>query len=143
MLRSVSMKAVTLILGLMVALAACGQNARVLRLATYPPDFRYISDAEIESVMWRLAGRVHQLERLVATAEPDLPAISNVLERIEHEAGQLEADGASSNHPYLDSRLQEFLGHVRHARMGLRRDPPEITTADEVWRACSGCHDRS
>ncbi len=136
-------------LSALLLFVGCGETMRAMRRATYPPSFRYISDAELESVMWRLAGRVHQLEQLTApsgTGEgdtaPNVAAIARVLERIEHEARALESEGAGSTHPYLSDRLDTFLGHIEHARASLRRDPPVVTSADEVWRACAGCHNR-
>lgn len=137
------------LLGLVSAVAlvlgGCGESGRFLRRATYPPNFRYISAAELESVMWRLAGRVHELERLAKPPEGepvDSEAMARVLTFIEREARALEAEGAGSTHPYFDERLDVFLGHVAHARRGLRRTPPVVTSVDDVWQACAGCHDR-
>lgn len=121
----------------------CQRNAALLRLTTYPPDFRYISDDEIESVMWRLAGRVHELERVAATDEPEVETLLAILDRIEAEAHTLESTGGGSNHPYLQAKLRTFLSKVQRSQVGLRSDPPRVTTVDEVWRACSGCHERS
>ncbi len=145
-----SKRVVALVVG--VGLAAmsfgCADTARMMRRATYPPDFQYISDAELESVMWRLAGHVHALERLTQTAggtprpDPDAAAMARVLDNIEREARALESEGSGSTHPYFAERLETFLGHVTHAQRGLRRDPPVLTSADEVWRACAGCHNR-
>ncbi|MDP6979570.1 MAG: hypothetical protein QF570_13370 [Myxococcota bacterium] len=136
-------------LSALVAFVGCTEMMGTMRRATYPPSFRYISNAELESVMWRLAGRVHELERLTTGgaageegAAPNVPAIARVLERIEHEARALESEGGGSTHPYFSEQLHTFLGHVQHARASLRHDPPVITSADEVWRACAGCHNR-
>lgn len=123
--------------------SSCGNNARWLRQATYPPEFRYISDDEIESVMWRLAGRVHELEQRSDSAEPDVPALSALLDQVEAEARRLDARGGGSNHPYLQSKLQEFLKVVERAKLDLQRNPARIATVEDVWRACSGCHSRS
>jgi hypothetical protein len=152
-----------LVLLLAALWVACSQSASI-RSTTYPRNFQYLSDEELESVMWRLAGRVYELERLSTHSEPDYPAMATVLERIDHEARQLrsdrvgptrprlqsklqdffrQSDGVGSTHPYLQSKLQDFLQHVERARMDLRRSPPIATNVDDVWRACSGCHERS
>ncbi|MFT5444566.1 MAG: hypothetical protein ACI8W3_003623 [Myxococcota bacterium] len=138
---------VALALALLVGVAAfgCNQNARLLRATTYPPSFRYISDGEIESVMWRLASSVHQLESAGDTNDgndADVASVSRLLLQIERDAKTLSSNGASSNHPYLQTNLQEFLGLVAKARRDLLRTPPQTITSDDVWRACSGCHNR-
>ncbi len=120
--------------------AACANDARWIRQSTYPPQFRYISDDELASVMWRLAGRVHELERQSESAQPDLTLLSALLGQIELEARGLDSQGAGSNHPYLDSKLQDFLEIVARARLDLQRTPPHIASVDDVWHACSGCH---
>ena len=125
------------------ALLSCSGSARMVREATYPPEFRYISDAEIESVMWNLAGRVHDLERLTKASEPDFASLSAVLSQIDVSARHLESDGGGSNHPYFETELKKFLGLVQRAKLDLRRTPLQITSSEEVWRACSGCHSRS
>jgi hypothetical protein len=121
-------------------IASCANDAKTIRKATYPPQFRYISDDEIASVMWRLAGRVHELERQTELESPDPVALSALLRQIESEARRLDSGEAGSNHPYLHSKLEDFLQIVARARLDLQRDPPRIATADEVWLACSGCH---
>ncbi len=125
-----------------VAASSCGDNARLIRRATYPPAFRYIANDEIESVMWRLAGRIHELERMSSAADPEVAAMSTLLTRIETEARSLSGGDAGSNHPYLQSRLREFLDVVGRARLDLQRSPPRMASVDDVWRACSGCHAR-
>ncbi len=122
---------------------SCGDNARLIRQATYPPAFRYISDAELESVMWRLAGRIHELERMNSVEAPQVAALSALLAKIDADARSLSSQDAGSNHPYLQPRLQEFLEIVGRARLDLQRTPPRRATVEEVWRACSGCHSRS
>ena len=124
-------------------LVACANDAQWLRQSTYPPQFRYISDDELASVMWRLAGRVHELERQSNSEQLDVTALSVLLGQIESEARGLDSGGAGSNHPYLDSKLQDFLDIVARARLNLQRSPPQIATVEDVWHACSGCHARS
>ena len=121
---------------------SCGGSTPFLRLAPNPPDFRYISNAELESVMWQLAGQIHELERLTQHQEPQAAELSALLHRIEAAARTLNRNGDASNHPYLQNELDKFLGMIERADRDLQRTPPEIVHVDDVWRACSGCHAR-
>ncbi len=139
------------VLGVVSGSLSCANDAQWVRQATYPPQFRYISDEEMASVMWRLAGRVHELERHLGDqlkregehSPPDVTALLASLARIEKEARRLDSQGRASNHPYLQPKLRDFLAIVERAKLDLQRDPPHFATVDEVWRACSECHESS
>ena len=124
-------------------LVSCANDAQWLRQATYPPQFQYISEDELASVMWRLAGRVHELERQSELEQPDAAALSTLIGQIESEARRLDSSGSGSNHPYLQSELPKFLEFVARAKLDLQRTPPHIASVDDIWRACAECHSGS
>ncbi|MBW2272094.1 MAG: hypothetical protein JRG96_02385 [Deltaproteobacteria bacterium] len=126
---------------------ADSQPARDVRQYTYSPDFRYISQEELQSAMWQLAAEVAQLDRLLlAEQDPELmppppEKLDAVLGRIEGKARRLHSGARSSNHPLLNDHLDRFMKTVKRARLDLQRDPPQYAASGAVAGACAQCHE--
>lgn len=123
-------------------LLSCEGNARLFGATTYRPSFRAFGHSTIETVMWRLAGHVHELESLTRDPEAEIGRYSTILMQIEDTARSLESDGGGANHPYFKSELAKFLAVVEGVNQGLKHSPTETAVVDEVWRACTKCHAR-
>lgn len=52
-----------------LALSGCGDFAARVRRHTYPPNFHYITDAQLRSTMWRLAFHARELRERMSSAE--------------------------------------------------------------------------
>jgi hypothetical protein len=54
---------------LSLQLLGCADFAGWVRQYTYPPTFRYITDEQLRSTMWRLAYHSRELRELMTSAE--------------------------------------------------------------------------
>jgi hypothetical protein len=115
-----------------------------MRRHTYPPDFRYITRAELRSTMADLAQRVAELDGLMRAEGPIDAArraeIARLLGELERSANALDEQGWRTNHPRIDQNLPAFVRDVRLAREGVEREPPSYYLAGSVAGACTYCH---
>jgi hypothetical protein len=129
-------------MGLML-LGACAEQAAELRKHTYPPDFQYITQDQLQMTMWQLAALTHQLDAMAAQPE-HLPAqrfeLIQLLTQLERAADDLKAEGVPSNHPLLNAHLDDFRDDIRAARLDVSREPPSFRRASRLTGACVYCH---
>jgi hypothetical protein len=122
----------------------CGDLPGALRRHTYPPDFRHIPRAEVESAMWQLAREIHELDRVLRddamSAERRRENAATLLEAAELTTRKLQLDGRRSNHPMLDAHLDQFRQDIIRAHDAVRADPPRYFLAGAVSGACVYCH---
>jgi hypothetical protein len=128
----------------LLALCACAGLAREVREYTYPQDFEYLDDAQIHSVMGRLAVGVRSLDALLAEGAPREEArrerVIEVLREMERASRALGSGDARSNHPRLDEGIDAFRERVAAARRGAEAQPPDYYLAGTVSGACRYCH---
>ncbi len=101
-------------------LVACNDLASTFRTFTYPPDFTYVSRAELDSRMHQLAYELQQLD-LALAAEHDGPPglqqqVIGILRDIERIGGNLQAGEAGSNPPFFQAQIASVRGWARQAR---------------------------
>lgn len=118
-----------------------------LRKATYPPDFSYISQEQLQTTMWQLARDSKELDRIAAKpdplSEPDRKTLLALLGSMELEADRIGKDGKRTNHPLLDDQRDQFRADLKAARRGVESEPPSYTLARTVSTACTRCHHQS
>ena len=128
----------------LLALVGCNDFAATLRQFTYPPDFTYVSSAQLQSSMQHLAYRLQQLDLVLATEAAEPPGmqqnIEDLLREIERIGSGLQAGEAGSNHPFLQDDMATFLASVRQARMAAALNPPRYYMAGRVSGGCVNCH---
>jgi len=127
------------------SLAACANVGARVRAHTYPPDFTYISAAQLHSAMWRLAEQIRWLDAMIrddATPEPERQRrIVGVLDQIDADTRELGSERAVTNHPVLDSHLGRLREDVALARDAAAAVPPRYALAGAVAGACIYCHE--
>ena len=126
------------------ALTACNDVASTVRKVTYPPDFKYVTEAELRSNMQRLAYNLEALDQALASAESE-PAerqrrAVDALTNIARVATDLRAGDAGSNHPFLQDYMGTFASQVGRARIAASLNPPDYYPAGKVAGACTSCH---
>lgn len=94
---------VVLLVGSVLAMSACSDPGAMIRKATYPPDFKYVSGQELRSRMNQLAYQVQLLDG--ALVESNNPAVQrqevlDILRDIERIGTSLRAGESGSNHPF-------------------------------------------
>ena len=130
---------------LLTYLAGCADPAATVRQFTYPPDFKYVTKAELDTAMGALLEHLQILEGTLAPLEEPPPPVDQArvveeLAAIERIARGLEAGPAGSNHPFLQDQMGRFVARVQQARLAAAMDPPRYYQAGTVAGACAQCH---
>lgn len=116
----------------------------VIRSATYPPDFNYVTGQELQDSMDQLGYNLQRLDEVLAPVEsgqqvPQREVVS-VLGDIERVATNLRAGDAGSNHPFLEDHMSDFAVLVGRARLDAMANPPNYYRAGEIVGGCVNCH---
>ncbi len=126
------------------ALAACVGFPAWLRQYTYPPEFNYITQEQLRSTMWQLAGQVRELKLLMLepTSTNDLQRqkVVELLTTMEQTTSQLNTSGRPSNHPIIDHNLDALRRDIALARVAVEKNPPNYFLVGSVTGACVYCH---
>lgn len=137
------LRCLILLAGLLLTLSGCNDFAAAVRQVTYPPDFRYVTDAELRSRMNMLAYQLQQLDGALAVSDPAVPdqeAVVDSLRQIERISSQLQAGDAGASHPFLENDMPAFVSQVNRALLAASQDPPRYYHAGRIVGACAGCH---
>jgi len=144
MTRRSAHRALSASLASLAGLACADAPLDRLREHTYPPTFRYITDAQLHSAMWALADHASRLDRVMrdpAAAGEDLQSqVIAQLAGMERAAATLGPPGWPSNHPHVSRNLASFERDVEAARHAAELDPPNYFLAGSVSGACMHCH---
>ena len=127
----------------LLALACAEGGLAPVRAVTYPPDFHYLTRAEVQGTMIGFARAVDALDRILAQEggadASDREAVAGLLEQLRREARHLQ-QGTESNHPALHQDAARFGRDVDRALLGVRRDPPDYSGAARITGSCTACH---
>ncbi len=124
---------------------ACAEQAAQVRRHTYPPDFQYITNEQLQVTMWQLAALIGSVEAMVDSEEGPEPhrfELLRVLGKLETTAAQLKAEGVHTGHPLLSAHLDTFRDDVIAARREIAREPPGFVRVGTLSGACRYCHSR-
>lgn len=135
-----------------LVLGACVQ----VRLLTYPAEFVWLGEKDVQGVMHRMAERMIRLDTLVAApadaeplaAERRRRAVDAELRGIEELAATLAVGAVGigeqglprTNHLLIDEHIDDFLGDVARARRFVAEEPPNYYAAGRLGGSCSACH---
>lgn len=129
---------------LLVLLSGCEGAGDLIRRATYPPDFNYVSGDELRSSMDQLGYQLQQLDLALAPGDSgravDQQQVLSVLANIERIGTNLRAGDSGSNHPFLEDHMSNFVVDVGRARIAAMANPPSYYLAGRVSGGCVSCH---
>lgn len=149
MSRRLLAAAVPVVLGLGLSLggiAACSaEMAARIRQHTYPPDFQYITKADLQSTMWQLASLVSQLDAVLraeaAVSDAKRAEAEHILSEMHEASLALGPGGWPSNHPSVSRNVERFRRDLKAARRALELEPPSFYLAGSISGACLHCHE--
>ena len=127
----------------LLAAVACQQVASGVRKVTYPPDFRYLSDAQVRSSMGKLApmtARLDGLSRSPTGLAGHRLEVVTILREMERIASRLNPAELPTNHPLLNANLDRLRQDIYDARIAAEREPPSFGRAHSIPAACLICH---
>jgi hypothetical protein len=128
----------------LMMLSGCADTAALIRQATYPPDFNYVSGEELRSSMEQLGYQLQRLDMALVPAEAGQPVergeVLDVLSNIERIGANLRAGEGGSNHPFLEDHMSNFVVEVGRARIAALMTPPSYYLAGRVAGGCVSCH---
>lgn len=146
--------ALTAALSASLALGACMQ----IRLLTYPAEFVWLGEEDVQGVMHAMADGMGRLDALIAPdgdsanddPERNRRRIDEELRTLEELATVLSAgstsaweDGRSrTNHLLIDEHIDDFVGDIERARRFVAEEPPNYYPAGQLVGSCNGCHRR-
>ncbi len=128
----------------LLLLSSCSDVAAHLRHHTYPPGFRYVTQEQLDSSMWRLAHGVRGLREALREQPVDATRRAEIiqfLQMMDLAAKDLDAQGWPSNHPLVDAHLDALRADIAQARRAVEWNPPNYVLAGAVSGACMYCHD--
>jgi hypothetical protein len=132
------------VLAIATTAVACANLGKTVRKVTYPPDFRYIPKAQIDSAMWQMAAAVRELDltlRDEALAEPaKQQRVLSLLDRMQTTSDRLDSGNRDTNHPLLDRKVPRLAADIQAARIAASDSPPRYALAGAVSGACIYCH---
>ena len=134
------MKIIAVFVVTLLSLCACSNFASVVRKATYPPEFKYVSGDELRGNMQKLAFRLQELDLALNSLTPDQQAVLESLRQIERIGSSMQAGEAGSNHPFLEDYMQNFVSQVSQAKQAAALNPPRYYRAGQVAGGCLSCH---
>lgn len=157
-----TIRTAALMSALTLTVAGCVQ----IRLLTYPAEFKWIDDTDVQSVMQSMAIRMRRVDELLVNNKTDNATSSDanpsedsaslhqqVLAEVtgmEQLAATLQTGGRNTmageelppttNHLLLDEHLNEFIAQLNHARWQLEAEPPSYYGAGQLVGNCNACH---
>jgi hypothetical protein len=142
--RSPTVLRAILLFSTVLAIGGCSDFAAVVRKATYPPDFKYVTGQELRSRMDQMAFQLQLLDQALAENNSERSVqqqqVLGSLRNIERIASSLQAGEAGSSHPFLQDFMKEFVADVAQARNTAALDPPRYYFAGRIAGGCVNCH---
>lgn len=142
-MQSTTLRAVLFAVVCGLAVACGGDVLRDVREYTYPPDFQYLTEKEVQSTMGSLSAEINSLERVMQQPGGPQPAdrryVIDILTRIRTLSVELDSR-AYSNHPKLREHGPRLQRDVSRALALAKEDPPNYNSAEQLADACSYCH---
>lgn len=122
------------------SLAGCDQ----IRKVTYPQDFTYLDEKEVDALMQKMSESMGRLDRLVAEASPEdtvqQAAIITELNKLENTATRLSGGHTQTNQFVISEHIEGFISDIGTAKMFANMDPPKYYKVEYVTHACAQCH---
>lgn len=127
-----------------ILLTACNGVLKGVRSVTYPPDFNYISRAELTDTMQQFALYTTLLDQSLRDSanisEEQRETAISILGKMEKLSLNLGTETLSSNHSVVSFNIDQFRQNISEARKGLQQQPPNYYLAGSVSAYCLNCH---
>lgn len=147
MQKRTSIQRGVLLAGLVTVLAGAGACAGPPEDVEPPPsapDFSYISDEQLTSAMWRLAGGIRSLDAILGSQQVVTQSqrleVLRILDQMMVAADELGPEDVSSNHPRLTHNLGRFREKLAIARASVALEPPRYFLVGSFSGTCLACH---
>lgn len=115
----------------------------VIRSATYPPEYIYLTDKELQSAMGDMATSLSSIDRLLDSSTlnyvPTLKIIAH-LNNMLSVTNSLGEGNIDTNHLLLNAHLDEFQTSLQSAKTDLQKRPPDYLRVGKLIGTCSACH---
>jgi len=115
-----------------------------IRKLTYPENFTYIEEKEVENLMHKMNESIGRLDQLVAEASPSdtdqQEKIIAELSKLERIAIKLSGENKQTNQFVISDHIEGFTTDISTAKMFARLDPPKYHKVTHVVNACGECH---
>jgi len=141
---NVSFKRMTSITFLAVMVTASIISCAQIRQLTYPPDFTYLENTEVDSLMQQMGKSIGRLDQLVAEATPtdtiQQQIIVAELSKLEKIAIRLSGGNTQTNQFVINDHIEGFISDISTARMFANLNPPKYFKVTNVTGSCINCH---
>lgn len=131
---------VLLLIIIATSVVACAQ----IRKLTYPPDFTYLENQEVEALMQKMNEGIGRLDQLVSEASTSDVAqknnIINELSSLERIATRLSGGHKQTNQIVINDHIEKFISEVGSAKLLASANPPNYYKAREITNSCQECH---
>ena len=127
------------LIALLTLLTACSG----IRQVTYPPEFVYLTQSDIQSAMGQLANHVANINRMLRPSERSVENRQRIIDELNNMASISSGLGAGStptNHLLLDAHIDEFRDSIETARIRLQATPSDYSSVGTLVGSCSACH---
>jgi len=115
-----------------------------IRKVTYPPEFVYLEQKEIDSEMLLLSLYIRQLNELLGgqdyISSEDQAQILEILSLINTTTDSLGAGSVDTNHLIIDDHVDQFKSDVIAAISAAKAIPPNYFIAGQLSGSCVACH---
>ena len=133
----------TLVIAFGSAVACSGPHA-IGSKSKAAPEFRTISETQLQSAMWQLAAGVEELRGIFAERAPisreQRQQVIGILGQMIAAADELGPDGVSSNHARITENLTSFREKLEIALGAASRNPPSYYLVGHISGTCLACH---
>lgn len=123
-----------------VSIASCAQ----IRKLTYPPDFTYLEEKEVDNLMQKMSEGIVRLDQLVIEASTSDTAqqrkIVDELTSLEGIANRLSGGHMQTNRIVINDHIEQFISDLGTAKMFASTSPPNYYKAKEITNSCEQCH---
>lgn len=131
---------VLLAIVIVASMVACAQ----IRKLTYPPDFTYLEQSEVESLMRQMGEGMTQLDQLIAQASKSdvdqQQKIITELGELEKIATRLSGGHTQTNQIVINDHIEQFIADLGTAKMFAKMEPPSYNKAEQIGGSCHECH---
>ncbi len=115
-----------------------------IRKVTYPRDFVYLEQKEIDSEMLRLSLYIREMNAILGgkdyISSEDQSRIVEVLWLINATTDALGAGSVDTNHLVIDDHIDQFKSDVIAAISAAKAKPPNYFIAGQLAGSCVACH---
>lgn len=131
---------VLLVIVIVASMVGCEQ----IRKLTYPKDFTYLEQSEVDSLMQQMGEGIMRLNQL--TAEASVSDVSQQqkiiaeLSELDRIATRLSGGHKQTNQIVINDHIEQFISDVGTAKMFAKTNPPKYFKAEALGHSCQQCH---